>query len=115
MPTTPEEAQQINKVVYRYIDREKMRSLISDMFDEVGLTTKNYLLRKTLLMLRQLYDPGYMIPPVEVKRLITEYNADSYLQNVTHAEYVGLSYHEYLDFVAGTYPECHHTLNDSST
>tara|TARA_R110000824_G_scaffold112318_1_gene261397 strand:- start:3261 stop:3608 length:348 start_codon:yes stop_codon:yes gene_type:complete len=115
MPTTPEEALQINRVVDRYIERDKMRSLISEMFNEVGLTTKNYSLRKTLLMLRQLYDPSYMIPLVEVKRLITEYNADSYLQDVTHSEYVGFSYHEYLDFVAGTYPECNHTLSDSDT
>ena len=115
MPTTPEEALQINRVVDRYIERDKMRSLISEMFNEVGLTTKNYSVRKTLLMLRQLYDPSYMIPIEEVKRLITEYNADEKLQDVTQAEYVGFSHHEYLDFVAGTYPERRNPPNDSGT
>lgn len=115
MPTTQEEARKINQVVNRYIEPEKMRSLISEMFDEVGLATQNYSLRTSLLMLRQLYQPSYMIPRHEVARLVMEYNNDSLLQDQRPEEYVGISHHEYLDFVAGTYPQCEHTLNDSSS
>jgi hypothetical protein len=115
MPTTPAEAQQINQVVNRHIELEKMKSLISDLFDEVGLTTQNYSLRKTLLMLRQLYEPTYMIPVADVKRLVREYIDTPHVQNVGMDEYIGVSHHEYLDFVARTYPECKHTLPDSSS
>jgi hypothetical protein len=115
VPTTPEEALQINRIVDGYISNAEMSNLITELFDKVGLTTKNYSLRTSLLMLRQLYQPSYSIPLEEVKRLIMEYNADQSLQNVTRTEYVGFSYHEYIDFVGGTYPECNHTLSDSDS
>lgn len=113
MPTTPEEALQINRIVDDYISNTEMSNLITELFDKVGLTTKNYSLRKSLLMLRQLYQPSYQISVEDVRRLLMEYNADPNLQDVTLDAYVGISYHEYLDFVAGTYPECEHTLHDS--
>ena len=115
MPTTREEALQINRIVDEYISNAEMSNLISDLFDKVGLTTKNYSLRASLLMLRQLYQPSYIIPRHEVARLVMEYNNDSLLQDQRPEEYVGISHHEYLDFVAGTYPQCEHTLSDSVT
>lgn len=114
MPTTRKEALQINRIVDEYISNAEMSNLISDLFDKVGLTTKNYSLRTSLLMLRQLYQPSYMIPLPEVARLVTEYNNDPLLQDQRPEEYVGFSHHEYLDFLAGTYPQCEHTLSDSS-
>lgn len=114
MPTTRAEAERINQIVNRYIDSELMCSLISDLFDDVGLSTKNYSLRRSLLMLRQLYEPSYQVPVEDVKRLAMEYASDVTLQDVTVDGYIGISSHEYLDFVAGTYPNCEHTLSDSS-
>jgi hypothetical protein len=106
MPTTPEEALQINQVVDDYIPLDKMRQLIGRLVDEVGLTTKNYSLRKTLLMLRQLYDPTYQVPGNIVSHLRDEYQANADLQNVTEQEYIGLTDDEYCSVVGGTYPEC---------
>ena len=103
MPTTHEEAQQINLIVDEYIEVDLMRELIGRLFDEVGLTTKNYSLRKTLLMLRQLYDPMYKIPKVEVDRLMKEYLGNTSLQNVTRQEYIGLTDDEFFDVVDGVY------------
>jgi hypothetical protein len=113
MPTTPAEANQINDVVNRHIPPQKMKQLLSELFEEVGLTTQNYSLRKTLLMLHQLYEPDYMIPVGDVKRLVNEYSNILALQNVGIDEYIGVSHHEYLDFVVGTYPECNHTPNNN--
>jgi len=115
MPTTLEEAKRINDIVNCYIEPRIMGAIVSDLFEEVGLTTKNYSLRKSLLMLNQLYHPDYMIPKKDIKRLILEYKDDPSLQNVSLDEYIGVSHHDYLDFVVGSYPDDSNTPRNNNS
>jgi hypothetical protein len=82
-----------------------LHSMFEDMLYQVGLTTQNYSVRQSILMLVKLYDPFFKIPLDDVKRLSSEWYSDTSLQTVRHYDYIGISHDEYIDFMDGTYSD----------
>jgi hypothetical protein len=56
MPTTPEEAKKIVRIVNKYLEPKRARNLSWELNEYVGKTTDNDSLRVTLQMLSDLYE-----------------------------------------------------------
>jgi hypothetical protein len=115
MPTTINEAEQVVKILYKWtqVDALSCKHMFKEMFETVGLETKNYSVRQSILMMLKLFDPGYKIPAEDIRRLSVEWYQDKSLQTVRHRDYLGITEDEYIDFMDGTYPDSDNPPNSS--
>ena len=117
MPTTNEEAKEVVRILDEWMgaDHSWYRQMFEEMFEKVGLTTQNYSVRQSILMMLKIFNPTYKIPEEDIRRLLNEWYTNKTVQTVTQREYVGLDYNEYVDFMDGTYSDHCNAPDDSST
>lgn len=62
MPTTPNEAQDIVRIIGKYLPSDKASELAEELYEEVGQVTKNESLAITLRMLKDLTEDTEVAP-----------------------------------------------------